>query len=66
MGREARVKRDAPRGAVESPGLKARFIPASVPGERKTRVAFSGRMNFSDRSYVVLPDGQLRRLRPEG
>lgn len=65
MGREARVRRNAPRGAVENPQLRMRVIPASIPGKNVTRMNFTGRMNFSDRSYHVRPDGQLRRLSPE-
>lgn len=55
MGREARVKRETPRGVVKGNELSFKHI----------RSNFVGQVNFSGRSYRVQQDGQLRRLSPD-
>lgn len=55
MGREARVKREAPRGAMTQNELRYKHIKKD----------FVGVVRFSDRNYRVRPDGQIRRLSPD-
>lgn len=51
MGREARIVREAPKGAVEN----------NVLMQRSVREGTRGMVKFSDRAYVILPSGSFRR-----